>query len=108
MDRQMRTLNERLLPYARRSARDRRLSMESEDHIGYYRAIMRSDIRQGSEAAVGSETHESWLASGQMQFDYLLGHGLAPSMRMLEVGCGNLRAGQLLIDYLGTGNYYGI
>jgi ubiquinone/menaquinone biosynthesis C-methylase UbiE len=28
-------------------------------------------------------------------------------MRMLEIGCGNLRAGRLFIDYLDSGNYYG-
>jgi SAM-dependent methyltransferase len=27
---------------------------------------------------------------------------------MLEIGCGSLSAGHLFIDYLGTGNYYGI
>nr|WP_238362957.1 class I SAM-dependent methyltransferase [Actinopolymorpha pittospori] len=27
---------------------------------------------------------------------------------MLEIGCGNLRAGRLFIDYLDAGNYYGI
>jgi ubiquinone/menaquinone biosynthesis C-methylase UbiE len=45
---------------------------------------------------------------GQMQFDYLVGHGLKPGDRMLEIGCGNLRAGRLFIDYLDAGNYYGI
>ena len=27
---------------------------------------------------------------------------------MLEIGCGNLRAGHLFIGYLDAGNYYGI
>ena len=35
-----------------------------------------------------------------MQFDYLVKHGLRPADRILEIGCGNLRAGRLLIDYL--------
>jgi SAM-dependent methyltransferase len=108
MDRQIQTLSERLLPYARRAARDRRIDMQANDHVSYYRAIMRSDAARGPEAAVGSPTHESWLAKGQMQFDYLLGHHLEPTMRMLEVGCGNLRAGRLFIDYLDAGNYCGI
>ena len=43
-----------------------------------------------------------------MQFDYLVSHGLKPDMRMLEIGCGNLRAGRLFIDHLDAGNYYGI
>jgi hypothetical protein len=29
-------------------------------------------------------------------------------MRLLEIGCGNLRAGHLFIDYLESGNYHGI
>jgi SAM-dependent methyltransferase len=43
-----------------------------------------------------------------MQFDYLLGHGLRPEHRMLEIGCGNLRAGWRFIEYLRPGHYYGI
>ncbi len=69
---------------------------------------MRSDAARSREAAVGSKSHESWLQIGQLQFDYLVGHGLKPDMRMLEIGCGNLRAGRLFIDYLDPGHYYGI
>jgi len=43
-----------------------------------------------------------------LQFDYLIGHGLQPGDRMLEIGCGNLSAGHRFIGYLSTGNYYGI
>jgi ubiquinone/menaquinone biosynthesis C-methylase UbiE len=43
-----------------------------------------------------------------MQFDYLLRHGLRQGDRMLEIGCGNLRAGHLFIGYLESGGYYGI
>ena len=98
----------RVIPYARRRSRDALLSLKSGDHVSYYRAVMRSDAARCAEAAVGSHTHESWLKLGQMQFDYLLSHGLQPGDRMLEIGCGNLRAGRLFIDYLDTGNYYGI
>src|SRR5690349_9330643 len=69
---------------------------------------MRSDTARSREGAVGSNTHESWLEIGQLQFDYLIGHGLKPDMRVLDIGCGNLRAGRLLIDYLDAGNYYGL
>jgi SAM-dependent methyltransferase len=57
---------------------------------------------------VGSHTRESWLKIGQMQFDYLVWHGLKPGMRMLEIGCGNLRAGRLFIEHLDAGDYHGI
>ena len=98
---------ERVVPHARRLARDTMLRLQNRDHVSYYRAVMRSDTSRSSDAAVGSNTHESWLQLGQLQFDYLTGHGLKPDMRMLEIGCGNLRAGRLFIDYLDAGNYYG-
>ena len=98
----------RVLPYARRRSRDALLSLKSVDHVSYYRGVMKSDAARCPEAAVGSGTHESWLKLGQLQFDYLVSHGLQPGDRMLEIGCGNLRAGRLFIDYLNPGNYYGI
>lgn len=98
----------RVIPYARRRGRDALLSLKSPDHVSYYRAVMKSDATRCADGAVGSHTHESWLKLGQMQFDYLVGHGLQPGDRMLEIGCGNLRAGRLFIDYLNPGNYHGI
>ena len=98
----------RIVPHARRLARDAMLRLRNRDHMSYYRAVMRSDAARSDEGAVGSHTHESWLKIGQMQFDYLVSHGLKPGMRMLEIGCGNLRAGRLFIEHLDAGDYYGI
>src|SRR2546423_5155269 len=98
----------RIVPHARRLARDAVLRLRNRDHVSYYRAVMRSDAARSDEGAVGSLTHESWLKLGQMQFDYLVSHGLKPGMRMLEIGCGNLRAGRLFIEHLNAGDYYGI
>jgi len=97
-----------IVPYARRLARDAALRLKNRDHVSYYRAVMKSDAARSHEGAVGSHSHESWLKIGQMQFDYLVSHGLKPGMRMLEIGCGNLRAGRLFVDYLDVGDYYGI
>ncbi|MFF3850611.1 class I SAM-dependent DNA methyltransferase [Streptomyces sp. NPDC002328] len=98
----------RVAPYLRRAGRDTWLRLRHRDHIGYYRAVMADDAGRDPEAAVGSRTHDRWLALGQMQFDYLLGHGLLPGHRMLDIGCGNLRGGWRFIEYLDPGRYYGI
>ncbi|MCR8577536.1 class I SAM-dependent methyltransferase [Streptomyces sp. Isolate_219] len=99
---------ERVPPYLRRSARDTWLRLKHRDHVSYYRAVMASDTGRNPEAAVGSKTHERWLALGLMQFDYLLEHGLRGDHRMLDIGCGNLRAGRHFIAHLDPGHYYGI
>lgn len=99
---------QRVFPYIRRRGRDTLLGLKSPDHVSYYRAVMKSRVARSPDEAVGSPTHESWLQVGQMQFDYLVRHGLKPGDRMLDIGCGNLRAGRLFIDYLDTGNYYGV
>jgi len=99
---------DRIVSYARRQGRDTWLRLRAPDHLSYYRAVMASDAARSHDAAVGSKTRESWIKIGQMQFDYLVGHGLRCGDRMLEIGCGNLRAGHLFIDYLDAGNYYGI
>ncbi len=100
---------DKVAPHLTRLARDTWLRVQSRgDHVRYYRGVMRSDTARSPEAAVGSKRHDRWLALGKMQFDYLKKHGLRPDHRMLEIGCGNLRAGRLFIDYLEPGHYYGL
>ena len=99
---------ERIPAHVRRLARDVKLRLTSRGHVAFYRAVMRSDTARSAEAAVGSKNHERWLALGQLQFDYLVTHGLKPDDMMLEIGCGNLRAGWRFIEYLEPGHYYGI
>ncbi|WFB07312.1 class I SAM-dependent methyltransferase [Streptomyces sp. LX-29] len=99
---------DRVVPYLRRLGRDWRLRLTTRDHVAYYRAVMKADTARSPSAAVGSATEERWLALGELQFDYLLRHGLSPKDRMLEIGCGNLRAGWRFIDYLRPGHYHGI
>jgi SAM-dependent methyltransferase len=95
--------------YLRRLVRDAWLKVRTRgDHLAYYRAVMKSDTARNPEAAVGSRTHKRWQRLGQMQFTYLKEHGLKPEDTMLEIGCGNLRAGRLFIEYLDAGHYSGI
>ncbi|GAA3197223.1 class I SAM-dependent methyltransferase [Actinocorallia longicatena] len=96
-------------PYLSRYARDTMLRAGSADHVAYYREVMRSDVKEKSPYdAVGSRSHDHWLKNGKRQFDYLVTHGLRPHHNVLEIGCGNLRAGWRIIDLVGPGNYHGI
>jgi SAM-dependent methyltransferase len=78
------------------------------NHVAYYRAVMQDTVTQGAARAVGNSDRVRWRKAGARQFNYLRKHGLQPDHRILEIGCGNLRAGWRLIDYLDAGGYYGI
>jgi SAM-dependent methyltransferase len=45
---------------------------------------------------------------GATQFRLLCTLGLRAEHRLLDFGCGSLRAGRFLISYLDAGNYYGV
>jgi SAM-dependent methyltransferase len=49
-----------------------------------------------------------WDEIGRLQLELLISRGLRPEHRVLDVGCGALRAGVLLIQYLEPGHYFGI
>jgi hypothetical protein len=49
-----------------------------------------------------------WEEIGRLQFDFMLAQGLRPEDVLLDIGCGSLRAGVLLVPYLNKGNYLGI
>jgi SAM-dependent methyltransferase len=44
----------------------------------------------------------------QFQFDFLTNKGLTKSHFLLDFGCGTLRGGMPLIEYLDIGHYYGV
>lgn len=48
-----------------------------------------------------------WDELGKLQFDFLRSRGLEPDMRLIDIGCGCLRAGVHLISYLDAGHYFG-
>ena len=45
---------------------------------------------------------------GAMQFNLLTAFGLRANHKLLDIGCGSLRSGKLMIPFLRKGNYYGI
>lgn len=49
-----------------------------------------------------------WEKMGNLQFDFLLKQGIQPSSTFIDVACGSLRLGRIMIAYLDRGNYMGI
>ena len=49
-----------------------------------------------------------WQMKRAFQIDFLRGHGLQPTHRVLDIGCGSLRGGAALIAYLEPEGYSGI
>ena len=49
-----------------------------------------------------------WREMGEHQLRFLVDNGLQPEHFFLEVGCGSLRAGVHIIEYLKTGHYFAI
>lgn len=66
--------------------------------------ISRRLATEGHRGIVGG----LWDVIGPLQRDFLIQRGLAPSDNVLDVGCGALRAGVHLAEYLEDSRYYGI
>jgi SAM-dependent methyltransferase len=49
-----------------------------------------------------------WKAKRAFQIEFLRARGLEPQHFLLDIGCGTLRGGIPLIDYLGEAHYFGI
>lgn len=49
-----------------------------------------------------------WDEIGEAQFKVMKDLGLKPTHKFLDIGCGSFRGGRFFIDYLDSGNYYGI
>jgi len=49
-----------------------------------------------------------WEQIGRLQFEFLLQHGLRPNMKLLDIGCGSFRGGIHFVNFLDSGNYYGV
>ena len=70
---------------------------------------MADDVaRRTALGAVGTQRQKQWEAVGRKQFKYLRSHGLERNHQLIDIGCGNLRAGRHLIHYLDAGHYTGV
>ncbi len=70
---------------------------------------LRGDLRAGDahhRAYVGPPGRYDRM--GRLQLETMIRLGLRPHHRLLDIGCGSLRAGKRLIPYLDTGRYFGI
>jgi SAM-dependent methyltransferase len=50
----------------------------------------------------------AWKEKRDVQIAFLQTRGLAPSNQFIDIGCGTLRGGIPIIDYLAAGNYTGV
>lgn len=49
-----------------------------------------------------------WEEMGRLQLEFMRARGLQPGHRLVDIGCGSLRAGVHFVRYLEPGNYYGL
>ncbi len=49
-----------------------------------------------------------WEEMGELQISFLRKMGLLPEHKLLDIGCGALRLGVKAVDYLHSGNYFGM
>lgn len=67
-----------------------------------------------SEHEIDEGMHRRWVGGHwdddhpKAQLDYLISRGLKPHHTFIDIGCGSFRAGRFIIDYLDSGNYYGV
>lgn len=69
--------------------------------------------RKHLEQVANAGTHREaigglWDELGLLQLRFLKQNGLTTDMKVLDIGCGCLRAGVHLVDFLEAGNYFGV
>lgn len=77
----------------------------SAEEVDYAKPFTSEQVRAGGHRLRAGGL---WDELGELQLDFLVAQGLGPSSRLLDVGCGPLRAGIRFVDYLEPGNYYGL
>jgi SAM-dependent methyltransferase len=74
-----------------------------------------NEIENFEELGAGDSHYKAYVGPpkkydlmGAMQFNLLTSFGLRDYHKLLDIGCGSLRAGKILIPFLRKGNYYGV
>jgi SAM-dependent methyltransferase len=83
---------------------DNHHEQDVDRYLGAYSRHGDCNVAKDPQYAVGG----FWEEIGTLQFDFLVGRGLRPDHRLLDIGCGTLRGGRHFIRYLDPGNYTGI
>ncbi len=65
-----------LVRYIRRNIRNMEIRKKSSSHVEFYAKVVDERAKIDPNSAIGSETEEHWYNIGQLQFDYILKHGL--------------------------------
>lgn len=71
----------------------------------YRRRLSDEEIRAGEHRRMVGGI---WETVGRMQLDHLVDAGMSPADRLVDIGCGSLRAGVHLARFLDPGCYYGL
>lgn len=71
------------------------------------------DARQLTDVEIAGGEHRKfvggmWEEIGEQQFEFLKKMGLQPGHRLMDIGCGCMRAGVYFVPYLDSQRYHGI
>jgi SAM-dependent methyltransferase len=72
------------------------------------RRFTEDELAKGTHREFVSGTGGDWEEGGLGQLRFLQQNGLRPHHKFIDIGCGALRAGRHLVDFLDAGNYYGV
>ncbi len=90
----------RIAGVAREAGWYARRRLTGMSYADYYAMRMNSIVRRNPEWGLNNDR--------DFQLKFLIEHGLQPSSRLLDYGCGALAAGILFVDYLQPNRYVGV
>lgn len=84
--------------------RQRKILFETMPYMDAYREYMNYAVVEDPVSAVGG----LWDEIGQLQFNFLIKHGLKEYNSLLDIGCGTLRSGRFFINFLRKSRYFAV